>query len=203
MKYLQARTSDFHPKHNIYCILEEDYPNIEPFKDVIPFFRESRIFKALTEKHRCCESHVRTFWNATHYVEAEKEIHSAIKIKDDKNKDVDLPVKITVGDVRRVLNLQDKDEDPIIIPERLCKGFWLRMGYTGFINDKGYIKSKFCRPHKFLVHCVIHALSHRKGAYDESSDYIMSIIACLVLNRPYNISQVIFNHMLDNIKGEK
>ncbi|KAM0012474.1 hypothetical protein Hdeb2414_s0052g00752461 [Helianthus debilis subsp. tardiflorus] len=77
------------------------------------------------------------------------------------------------------------------------------MGYTGYINDKGYIKSKFCRPHKFLVHCVIHALPHRKGAYDESSDYIMNIITCLVLNRPYNISQVIFNHMLDNIKGEK
>ncbi|MFS7919143.1 hypothetical protein Hanom_Chr03g00209351 [Helianthus anomalus] len=30
----------------------------------------------------------------------------------------------------------------------------------------------------------------------------MNIIACFVLNRPYNISQVIFNHMLDNIKGE-
>ncbi|KAJ0791635.1 hypothetical protein HanOQP8_Chr01g0007971 [Helianthus annuus] len=77
------------------------------------------------------------------------------------------------------------------------------MGYTGYINDKGYIKSKFCRPYKFLVHCVIHALSHRKGGYDESSDYMMNIIACLVLNRPYNISQVIFNHMMDNIKGEK
>ncbi|KAF5772639.1 hypothetical protein HanRHA438_Chr13g0590421 [Helianthus annuus] len=77
------------------------------------------------------------------------------------------------------------------------------MAYTGFINDKGYIKSKFCRPCKFLVHCVIHALSHRKGAYDETSDYIMNIIACLVVNRPYNITQVFFNHMVDNIKGEK
>ncbi|KAJ0742906.1 hypothetical protein HanPI659440_Chr10g0369541 [Helianthus annuus] len=77
------------------------------------------------------------------------------------------------------------------------------MGYTGFINDKGYPKSKFCRPYKFLVHCVIHALAHKKGAYDEASDYIMNIISSLVLNRPYNISQVIFNHMLDNIKGEK
>ncbi|KAM0008787.1 hypothetical protein Hdeb2414_s0006g00224221 [Helianthus debilis subsp. tardiflorus] len=77
------------------------------------------------------------------------------------------------------------------------------MGYSGHINDKGYIKSKFCRPYKFLVHCVVHALSHRKGAYDETSDCIMNIIAFLVLNRPYNISQVIFNHMVDNIKGEK
>ncbi|MFS8035287.1 hypothetical protein Hanom_Chr17g01591321 [Helianthus anomalus] len=44
---------------------------------------------------------------------------------------------------------------------------------------------------------------HRKGAYDEAPGYIMNIITCLILNRPYNISQVIFNHMLDNIKGER
>ncbi|MFS7953291.1 hypothetical protein Hanom_Chr07g00616801 [Helianthus anomalus] len=202
MKYVQARASDFHKKHNIYCILEEIFPNIEPFKNVVPYLRESRIFKALTEKHKCYGSHVRFFWNAAEYVEEEKAIHSVVRIKDEKNKDVDLSMKITVDDVRRVLNLKDKDEDPIILSERLCKGFWLRMGYTGYINDKGYIKLKLCRPYKFLVHCVIHALSHRKGAYDEASDYIMNIIACLVLNRPYNISQVIFNHMLDNIKGE-
>ncbi|MFS8006743.1 hypothetical protein Hanom_Chr14g01252761 [Helianthus anomalus] len=61
----------------------------------------------------------------------------------------------------------------------------------------------FSPPYKFLVHCVVHALSHRKGAYDETSDYIMNIITCLVLNRPYNISQVLFDHMVDNIKGEK
>ncbi|KAJ0467459.1 hypothetical protein HanIR_Chr14g0685461 [Helianthus annuus] len=61
----------------------------------------------------------------------------------------------------------------------------------------------FSRPYKFLVHCVIHALSHLKGAYDEPSDYIMNIITCLVLNRHYNISQVIFDHMVDNVKGEK
>ncbi|MFS7986856.1 hypothetical protein Hanom_Chr11g01015181 [Helianthus anomalus] len=50
---------------------------------------------------------------------------------------------------------------------------------------------------------MIHALYHRKGAYDEASDYIMNIISSLVLNRSYNISQVIFNLMLDNIKGER
>ncbi|KAM0040037.1 hypothetical protein Hdeb2414_s0012g00389061 [Helianthus debilis subsp. tardiflorus] len=77
------------------------------------------------------------------------------------------------------------------------------MGYTRFINDQAYTKSKFYRPYKFLVHCVIHALGHRKGAYDEACDYIMNIISSLVLNRPYNISQVIFNHMMDNIKGER
>ncbi|MFS7996758.1 hypothetical protein Hanom_Chr12g01133601 [Helianthus anomalus] len=76
------------------------------------------------------------------------------------------------------------------------------MGFRGHVNVK-YFKSIFSRPYKFLVRCVVHALSHRKGAYDETSDYIMSIITCLVLNRPYNISQVLFDHMVDNIRGEK
>ncbi|MFS7904580.1 hypothetical protein Hanom_Chr01g00037791 [Helianthus anomalus] len=108
----------------------------------------------------------------------------------------------TVADVRRVLDLRDSDDDTIIIPERLSKGLWCRMGYTGHVNDI-YLKSRFCRPYKFMVHCVVQALSHRQGAYDETSDYIMNIITCLVLKRPYNISQVLFNHMVDNIKGEK
>ncbi|KAJ0695977.1 hypothetical protein HanLR1_Chr10g0351691 [Helianthus annuus] len=61
----------------------------------------------------------------------------------------------------------------------------------------------FSPPYKFLIHCVMHALSHRKGAYDETSDYIMNIITCLVLNRPYNVSQVLFDHLIDNIRSEK
>ncbi|KAJ0653524.1 hypothetical protein HanOQP8_Chr15g0584541 [Helianthus annuus] len=176
---------------------------MEPFKEIISFLEESRICKALTEKHKCYESHVRTFWSSVRYDEKEKTIYSAVRMKDEKKKDINLEVKFTVDDVRRVLDLQDKDEDPIIIPEQLSKGFWFRIGYAGHVNDKGYIKSRFCRPYKFMVHSVVHALSHRKGAYDETSDYIMNIIACLVLNRPYNISQVIFNHMVDNIRGEK
>ncbi|MFS8024343.1 hypothetical protein Hanom_Chr16g01462131 [Helianthus anomalus] len=187
MFYVQTRATDFHASHNIYCILDENYLNMEPFKEIIPFLKESRILKALKEKHKCYESHT---------------IYLVVKLKEENEKDIDLEFKITVADVRRVLDLQNNDDDPIIIPEHLSKGLWFRMGYTGHMNDK-YIKSRFCRPYKFMVHCVVHALSHRKGVYDETSDYIMNIIACLVLNRPYNISQVIFYHMVDNVKGEK
>ncbi|KAF5798835.1 hypothetical protein HanRHA438_Chr07g0307861 [Helianthus annuus] len=175
---------------------------MEPFKEIIPFFKESRICMALTEKHKCYESHVRTFWKPVRYDEEENTIYSAVKMKDENGKDFDLEVKVIVEDARRVLDLKDNDDDPIIIPERLSKGLWFRMGYTGHVNDK-YIKSRFCRPYKFLVYCLVHALSHRKGAYDETSDYIMNIVACFVLNISYNISQVIFNHMVDNVKGEK
>ncbi|MFS7919132.1 hypothetical protein Hanom_Chr03g00209241 [Helianthus anomalus] len=73
------------------------------------------------------------------------------------------------------------------------------MGFIGHINGK-MGKTMFCHPYKFMIHCVVHALSHRKGAYDETSDYIMNIITCLVLNRPYNVSRVIFEYMVENVK---
>ncbi|KAM0009318.1 hypothetical protein Hdeb2414_s0009g00307511 [Helianthus debilis subsp. tardiflorus] len=163
---------------------------MEPFKNIVPFLKESGIAKALTEKHKIYESQVRMFWKSVRYEDSEKTIYTAVQKKDENGQDIDVEVKFTVADVRRVLDLKDSDDDPTIIPERLSKGLWFRMGYTGHVNDK-YLKSRFYRPYKFMVHCVVHALSHRKGAYDETSDYIMNIIICLVLNRPYNISKVV------------
>ncbi|KAF5820915.1 hypothetical protein HanXRQr2_Chr01g0007641 [Helianthus annuus] len=110
-------------------------------------------------------------------------IYSPVRKKDKNGQDVDLEIS---------------DDDPTIIPERLCKGLWCRMGFTGHLNGK-MIKTMFSKPYKFMIHCVVHALSHRKGAYDETSDYIMNIITCMVLNRPYNVSKVIFDHLVDNI----
>ncbi|MFS7997424.1 hypothetical protein Hanom_Chr12g01141601 [Helianthus anomalus] len=51
LKYVKARATDWHASHNIYCILDENYPNMEPFKEIIQFLKESRFYKALTEKH--------------------------------------------------------------------------------------------------------------------------------------------------------
>ncbi|KAF5759253.1 hypothetical protein HanXRQr2_Chr16g0739071 [Helianthus annuus] len=173
-----------------------------PYKDMAKFLRESRVNKALTDRTIVYESHVRMFWKSARYDESTKLIHSAVQKKDENNKEVDIEVKFDVGDLRRVLDLGDNDNDPTIVPERLCKGLWFRMGFTGHVNGK-YLKFMFRRPYKFLIHCIVHALSHRKGSYDEPSDYIMNIITCLVLNRQYNISQVLFDHMVDNIRGEK
>ncbi|MFS7899814.1 hypothetical protein Hanom_Chr00s079776g01793281 [Helianthus anomalus] len=62
-------------------------------------------------------------------------------------------------------------------------------------------KTMFSKPYKFMIHCVVHALSNRKGAYDETSDYIMNIITFLVLNRPYNVSKVIFDFLVENVRA--
>ncbi|KAJ0678241.1 hypothetical protein HanPI659440_Chr12g0459381 [Helianthus annuus] len=75
----------------------------------------------------------------------------------------------------------------------------VQKGFTRHLNGI-MIKTMFSKPYKFMIHCVVHALSHRKGAYDETSDYIMNIIACLVFNRPYNVSKVIFSHLVDNMR---
>ncbi|KAF5779190.1 hypothetical protein HanXRQr2_Chr12g0556441 [Helianthus annuus] len=127
-------------------------------------------------------------------------IYSAIRKKDENGKDVDLEMKFNVEDLRRVLDIGDSDNDPTIIPERLAKGLWCTMGFTGHINGK-MIKTMFSQAYKFMIHCVVHSLSHRKGAYDETSDYIMNIITCLVLNMPYNVSQVIFEYLKENIRA--
>ncbi|KAJ0773507.1 hypothetical protein HanOQP8_Chr03g0100091 [Helianthus annuus] len=164
--------------------------------------RESRIAKALTDRTIVYESYVRRFWRSARYVEDEKMICSAVRKKDENGQDMDVEIKFDVGDLRRVLELGDSDNHRTIILEKLCKGLWYRMGFTGHVNGK-YLKSLFSPPYKFLIHCVVHALSHRKGAYDETSDYIMNIITCLVLNGPYNASHMLFDRLVDNIRGEK
>ncbi|KAJ0539810.1 hypothetical protein HanHA300_Chr08g0290711 [Helianthus annuus] len=162
---MQARASDWHHSHNIYCILDENFTNMELFKDVAKFLSESRIAKALTDRTKVYESHVRMFWKTVRYEESEKMIYSVVQKKDENDQDIDIEVKFNMEDVRRVLDLGDSDDDPTIVHERLCKGLWFRMGFSGHVNGK-YLKSMFSRPYKFLVHYVLHALSHRKGAYD-------------------------------------
>ncbi|MFS7921066.1 hypothetical protein Hanom_Chr03g00232311 [Helianthus anomalus] len=63
----RTRASDWHPAHNIYCILDESYANMTPFKDMAKFLRESKIAKALTDRTKVYESHVRMFWKSVRY----------------------------------------------------------------------------------------------------------------------------------------
>ncbi|KAJ0467212.1 hypothetical protein HanIR_Chr14g0682831 [Helianthus annuus] len=102
-KLCPAKSLDFHNKHNICCTLDKTLRNMSSFVEILKFIEDSRIHKALTDQHKCYESHVRAFWNSAHYVEDDKAIHSTVKMKDDNNKDIDVAVKITVEDIRRVL----------------------------------------------------------------------------------------------------
>ncbi|MFS8023667.1 hypothetical protein Hanom_Chr16g01454151 [Helianthus anomalus] len=118
---------------------------------------------------------MRRFLNSARYDEEDKMIHSAVRKKDENSQDVDLEIKFGVEDHRR-------------------------NGIHGSYQWKDD-KTMFSHAYKFMIHCVVHSLSHRKGAYDETSDYIMNIITRLVLNRPYNVSQVIFEYLKENIRA--
>ncbi|KAJ0561313.1 hypothetical protein HanHA300_Chr06g0221491 [Helianthus annuus] len=195
-----GRGKDTDKGHNVPCSIDVESTTGTVVEKMATFLRESRIAKALSDKTVVYESHVRAFWNTARYEATDKTIHAVVKKKDEKEKDIDIEVVFGVGDVRRVLELQDSDNDPKIMSERLAKGLWCRMGFTAHINGKMY-KRSFSKAYRYLMHCMVHSLSHRKGAYDEVSDYIMNIVVSLVLNKRYNISQVIFEFMKENCEA--
>ncbi|MFS7936600.1 hypothetical protein Hanom_Chr05g00417481 [Helianthus anomalus] len=115
-----------------------------------------------------------------------------------------LPIQKALTDqhlalVREVLDFPDEADTPTRFPERMVKGCMLRMGYAGALKNAYYLKSKFQKPYKFIIHSVLQALSHCKGGYEAIRDYQMNMITALVLNKKYNFSPIIFHYMAENI----
>ncbi|XP_022024902.1 neurofilament medium polypeptide-like [Helianthus annuus] len=81
----------------------------------------------------------------------------------------------------------------------MVKGCMLRLGYIGALNTGNYLKSKFQKSFKFLIHCILILLSHPKGSYDQMRDYQMNMLTALVLNKKYNFSHIVFHYMAENI----
>ncbi|MFS7945872.1 hypothetical protein Hanom_Chr06g00529231 [Helianthus anomalus] len=151
------------------------------FEEILDFIGRCQLKKALTDKHKVYRSHIKRFWTSERY-EGKTRLYTHSLV---------------------VLDLKDKDDDLIGLSERLCKGLWFRMGFTGVVNESHYNKHNLSQPYKFLVHSVIHTMGHRKGGYDVAVDYIMCIVTALILNCPYNFSQVIFEHMKAKNTGDK
>ncbi|KAJ0778172.1 hypothetical protein HanLR1_Chr02g0068771 [Helianthus annuus] len=200
LKTSSGRGKDTDKGHNVPCSIDAESTTGTVVENMATFLRRSRIAKAISDKTVVYVSHVRAFWSMARFDSTDKMIHAVVKKKDEKKKDIDVEVVFGVEDVRRILELQDSDNDPTIMSERLVNGLWCRMGFTGHINGKMY-KRSFSKAYRYLMHCLVHSLSHRKGAYDEVSDYIMNIVASMVLNRKYNISQVIFEFMKENCEA--
>ncbi|MFS7912395.1 hypothetical protein Hanom_Chr02g00129481 [Helianthus anomalus] len=152
------------------------------------------IQKALTDQHLVYRSHVKRFWKHATYDKANKVINSVVKQYEEKK-----PIVVTEALVREVLDFPDVADTPTRFPERMVKGCMLRMGYDGALNNANYLKSKFQKPYKFIVHSVLMALSHCKGGYDTMRDYQMNMVTTLVLNKKYNFSHIVFHYMAENI----
>ncbi|MFS7996064.1 hypothetical protein Hanom_Chr12g01125441 [Helianthus anomalus] len=159
--------------------------------------RRVPIQKALTDQHLVYRSHVKRFWKHATYDETNKVINSVVKQYDEKKS-----IIVTEALVREVLDFPDDANSPTKFPERMVKGCMLRMGYDGELNNANYLKSKFRKSFKFIVHSVLQALSHCKGGYDAMRDYQMNMVTALVLNKKYNFSHIVFDYMAENITSK-
>ncbi|MFS7997835.1 hypothetical protein Hanom_Chr12g01146621 [Helianthus anomalus] len=148
------------------------------FTGILEFTERLPIQKALTNQHLVFRSHIEHFWEKATYDEENKTINSFVSLNGQ-----DKPIIITEQLVREVINFPQDEDSPTKFHERMVKGCMLRLGYNGPLNKANYLKACFPRVYKFLIHSMLHALSHRKRGYDVIRDYQMNIVTTPVLNK--------------------
>ncbi|KAM0065438.1 hypothetical protein Hdeb2414_s0003g00114761 [Helianthus debilis subsp. tardiflorus] len=193
----EASNLQFDPLHNICCVYEKEILKMAEFTGILEFMGRLPIQKALTNQHLIFRSHIDRFWKNATYDEEHKTINSIVSLNDENK-----PIIITEQLVREVINFPNDENSPTKFPEKIVKECMLRMGYNGPLNKANYLKSCFPKLNKFLIHSVLHALSHRKGGYDVMRDYQMNMVTALVLNKKYNFSKIVFHYMAENITSK-
>ncbi|KAJ0551070.1 hypothetical protein HanHA300_Chr07g0252971 [Helianthus annuus] len=185
----------FDPVHNSCCDLDvEKNPELKNFSSILDFMDRIPIKKALTDQRPIYRSHLSRFWKNATYDEQSKVISSVVEVHGKLE-----TILVTEALVREVIDFPDEADYPTRFPERMVKGCMLRMGYRGALNTGNYLKSKFQKSFKFLIHCILISLSHTKGSYDQMRDYQMNMVTTLVLNKKYNFSHIVFHYMAENI----
>ncbi|MFS7904126.1 hypothetical protein Hanom_Chr01g00032341 [Helianthus anomalus] len=193
----QASNVLFDPLHNICCFYDKEIPKMVGFTGILEFMERLPIQKALTNQHLVFRSHIEHFWENATYDEENKTINSFVSLNGQ-----DKSIIITEQLVREVINFPDDEDSPTKFPERMVKGCMLRLGYNGPLKKANYLKACFPWVYKFLIHSVLHALSHRKGGYDVMRDYQMNMVTALVFNKKYTFSKIVFHYMVENITSK-
>ncbi|KAJ0681059.1 hypothetical protein HanPI659440_Chr16g0631471 [Helianthus annuus] len=153
----------FDPVHNSYIDLDVDKnPLLSEFSSILEFMGRIPVKKAMTDQWPLYRSHVSRFWENATYNEGSKVISSVVEVNGKLE-----TILVTEALVREVMNFPDEANYPTRFPERMVKGCMLRMGYRGALNTGNYLKSKFQKSFKFLIHCILISLSHTKGSYDQ------------------------------------
>ncbi|MFS7920033.1 hypothetical protein Hanom_Chr03g00219551 [Helianthus anomalus] len=188
----------FDPLHNSCCDLDvQKYPELVNFSGILEFMRRIPIQKALTDQRPLYRSHIDRFWKNVVFDEQNKVISSVVEVHEKLE-----TILVIEALIREVIDFPDDAYSPMRFPERMVKGCMLRMEYQGTLNAGNYLKSKFTKPYKFLIHCIMLSLSHTKGSYDAMRDYQMNMVTALALNKKYNFSHVIFHYMDENITSK-
>ncbi|XP_022024607.1 uncharacterized protein LOC110924943 [Helianthus annuus] len=188
----------FDPVHNNCIDLDvEKFPLLSEFSSILDYMNRIPVKKAMTDQRPLYRSHISRFWINAKYDEASKVVSSVVEV-DGKLE----TILVTEALVREVMNFPDEANYPTRFPERMVKGCMLRLGYRNTLNNGNYLKSKFQKSFKFLIHCILITLSHTKGSFDQMRDYQMNMLTALVLNKKYNFSHIVFHYMVENLTSD-
>ncbi|KAF5808636.1 hypothetical protein HanXRQr2_Chr04g0147801 [Helianthus annuus] len=188
----------FDPVHNSCCDSDvQKNPELESFRSILEFMGRIPIKKALTDQRPIYKSHIDRFWKNATYDEQSQVISFVVEVHGKME-----TILVTEALIREVVNFPDEADYPTRFPERIVKGCMLSMGYRGALNAGNYLKSKFQKSFKFLIHCILISLSQTKGSYDAMRDYQMNMVTALVLNKKYNFSHIVFHYMAENITSK-
>src|ERR1043165_7456342 len=77
------------------------------------------------------------------------------------------------------------------------------MKYNGPITDGSLHKGKLCPKFKYLAHVMLHVFGSMSGGYDVMRKSIRALMVALILNKPFNVSGMILEHMLEPLRGLK
>ncbi|KAD5507936.1 hypothetical protein E3N88_15639 [Mikania micrantha] len=186
------------PKHNICAHLDLTTPNAKHYSDIITFLRRSRIFTAISTVHVPYHSHQQDFWSSADIdCEAEPTVI--------RGKVQGYNIVVSAEHIWRICGFQDSPDQPALLDRFLVRGCFLRCKYEGDIGA-GILNKAFMSPQfKYLAHVLVHCLGSRRGGFDDMRETIQCAFAALVLNKPFNFSEMIFIHMKENVvlKGDK
>ncbi|GJZ93547.1 hypothetical protein Tco_0665612 [Tanacetum coccineum] len=166
----------------------------EGFHQVIDFLNQSHICYALTKKPDVYISFIKQFWRSA-------------EATNDDNGEVQLTatidghsMTITEASLRRHLKLDDHDGITSIPNSEIFEQLAL-MGYHTDSDKLTFQKGAFSPQWRFLIHTILHCLSPKKTAWEQFSSNIATAVICLVTNRRFNFSRLIFEHMVSNISS--
>ncbi|XP_076896480.1 uncharacterized protein LOC143549154 [Bidens hawaiensis] len=181
----------FDKKHNICAYVDQDVPDLETFGDMLTFLRRSKIHYAITARPKVYLSIIRQFWNTAEYVEEDKSIRSTINRT---------PITIDVEVIRRVLQFDDNDDYQSEFDRGLVRGLFTRLHYNGDIQRSMLNKNGVCAQYKYLLHVLLQCMSGRRGGFDECRLSLQSAFVALILNKPYNYSELVFDHLKEQVQ---
>ncbi|KAL8231876.1 hypothetical protein R6Q57_001654 [Mikania cordata] len=185
-------------KDNICAHLDLETPNARHYTEILSFLRSLRIFTTISTIYVPYISHLQDFWSSA-------DIDCMVEPPVIRGKVLGHDVVISSEHIRRVCGFQDSHDQPTLLDRYLIRGCFMRCNYKGDLGA-GILNKVFMSPQfKYLAHVLVHCLGSRRGGFDDMRETIQCAFVALVLNRPFNFSEMIFLHMKENVtmKGDK